>query len=89
MEKTRVVFRIDRRGKDKEVTAVFIDDQEQMNLYGCYNHIGQHSVCSAGFITKETRQATPEEYADLLDELENRVGYDLEVVTKHVRFAYR
>ena len=43
-----------------------------------YSHVGQHSSASPEY-AKESRPATPEEYADLKAELES-IGYNLEVI---------
>ena len=43
-----------------------------------YAHIGQHSGCHPDY-AKESRPATPAEYADLKAELES-IGYSLEIL---------
>ena len=72
----RVAFREDRDG---DITAVFIDDKSYFPYLGCYAHIGQHSVCSPGWLLRETKPA--KKYNDLLNELEE-IGYNVEVVKR-------
>lgn len=43
----------------------------------CYSHVGQHSACTIEY-AKESRVATPAEYADLKKELES-IGYELRI----------
>lgn len=78
-DKTKVIFR--KELKDGDIIAVFPEDKQDNNMIGCYAHIGQHSTMSLDYY-KETVPATPEEYKDLKAELENVVGYNLEVVTE-------
>lgn len=68
-EKTIVVFRADTSG---DVTAVFPYSPSDNDGYSmvCYAHIGQHSACSMQWY-RNTRPATPAEYADLKAELES------------------
>lgn len=76
---TKVIFRKDK--EDGDIIAVFPEDKQGNNMIGCYAHMGQHSTMSLDYY-KETVPATPEEYKDLKAELENIVGYNLEVVTE-------
>ena len=78
-DKTKVIFRKDK--EDGDIIAVFPEDKQDNGMIGCYAHIGQHSTMSLDYY-KKTIPATPEEYKDLKAELENKVGYNLEVVTK-------
>ena len=78
-DKTKVIFRKDK--EDGDIIAVFPEDKQGNNMIGCYAHMGQHSTMSLDYY-KETVPATPEEYKDLKAELENIVGYNLEVVTE-------
>lgn len=75
---TPVVFRAERSVKD-EVTAVM--PCEPANYNGrhmtCYAHVGQHGACGHEWYAT-TRAARPEEYADLLKELES-LGYRVKV----------
>jgi hypothetical protein len=81
--KTKVVFLIENDSEPgtPEVYAYF--PEENSDIYGvyktCYFHVGQHSACDP-FYAKESRPATPAEYADLKTELES-IGYNLEVTT--------
>jgi len=84
-----VLFRADRTrrrgaGDRVEITAVFptlpgtVGDRDSMT---CYAHIGQHSACSSGWIREKTWPAKPDEYRDLLAELES-IGYRLRIVKR-------
>lgn len=73
MTKLEVLPVLFRKGRTKdtahEITAVF--PTLPWNLWGdltCYAHVGQHGSCSPGWYN-ETREAKPDEYADLLAEL--------------------
>ena len=44
----------------------------------CYAHVGQHDVCDPSLL--KCRRAKPEEYLPLKRELEEIVGYNVEVV---------
>lgn len=52
---------------------------DNSKMFDCYAHIGQHSSCHIDY-AKECKQATQEQYADLLKELES-IGYNLNVLT--------
>jgi hypothetical protein len=85
---TRVTFLINEKAVkdfiDNGLIAYFPDDvysDNQPHLRTCYAHIGQHSSCHVDY-AKECREATPEEYKDLLAELIS-IGYDdLEITNK-------
>lgn len=65
----------------KEVIAVFVPDVlSNMEEFECYVHLGQHSTCSQSFLRENCRKATEKEYKELFNELENQVGYNLNVV---------
>lgn len=78
-EKTKVIFR--KELEDGDIIAVFPEDKQDNGMIGCYAHSGQHSTMSLDYY-KETVPATPEEYKDLKAELENIVGYNLDIVTE-------
>lgn len=68
-----------------EVIAVFPQLKYNRPLYGdsivtCYAHIGQHSSCTNEWAKKQPI-ATPDEYKNLKDELE-QIGYVLKVCKK-------
>lgn len=46
----------------------------------CYAHVGQHDVCDPSLL--KCRRAKPEEYLPLKRELEETVGYNVEVVQR-------
>lgn len=77
METTVVIFRWEREGG---VFALF--PELPSDKYGVYctafQHIGQHCSADYPLCILHSRPATPEEYADLLNELERR-GYHLEI----------
>jgi hypothetical protein len=77
-EVTPVVFRRERR-KDGEVTAVMPCEPADCNgrYTTCYAHVGQHGSASMLWYYT-TRAAKPDEYADLLKELES-LGYRVKV----------
>lgn len=67
----------------KEVIAVFTDTKNSFNnetYFECYAHLGQHSNCSLSFLRENCKKATKEEYQELFNELNNSVGYNLEIV---------
>ena len=76
----RVAFIADDNANG-EVTAVFDEKWESANgIYSvCYAHVGQHGPCSQDW-AMSCREATPAEYANLLKELNDLIGYDVEVV---------
>lgn len=86
-EKTKVAFFIERKSRrglngaklPREVTAVFVDSGNY-KMKECYVHEGQHSVCAVDWVNDECRPAKYAEYKPLMDELQNLVGYNLEVV---------
>lgn len=78
--KVRAAFVADKESGD--VTAVFDEKWETCNgIYNaCYAHVGQHGPCSREWVVEDCREATHAEYAALLKELVDYVGYDVEVV---------
>ena len=66
---------------DPEVFAYFPDENHDASgKYKIgYSHIGQHSAVDPQYAA-ESRPATPEEYEDLKDELEQHVGYTLDII---------
>ena len=77
METTIVIFRLDREG----IVFALMPELAADN-YGrsctCYQHIGQHCAADYHGCIAASRPAKPNEYADLLIELERR-GYHVEV----------
>jgi hypothetical protein len=80
--KTKVKFLVnEREGEPVDLFAYFPNEQwTNISPFTktCYSHIGQHSACSPEY-ANESREATPEEYADLKAELES-IGYDLQIM---------
>ncbi len=79
--KTKVKFVFHEENQD--LFAVFTEDSrigaDKVKLFNSYAHIGQHSEACEEYIA-ECRNATPEEYKELFNELENQIGYNLEVI---------
>ncbi len=80
--KTKVKFLVhEEETAEDDVFAYF--PEEDFNFKKAYSktvysHVGQHSSCSPEYAAK-SRNATPEEYADLRAELES-IGYELETL---------
>jgi hypothetical protein len=74
--KTKVYFVKD----DDEITAVFPYEvaTSNINTMICYSHVGQHGTCIDTWV-KDSDKAKPEEYKELLEEL-NTIGYKLEIL---------
>lgn len=65
-----------------EVFAFFPTIQHNWKYKSSYAHIGQHGACAEEYANK-CKEATPDQYKDLLDELVNQVGYDnLEILNE-------
>lgn len=79
--KTKVIFKY----WENDVIAIFPELSGNMDLFTCqsYQHIGQHSTCDPRMIIKESRPATSQEYNDLKVELENLIGYNLEIIKRY------
>ena len=78
--KTKVIFRKFRKGGS--VLALFPEIPGTNELFTCssYMHVGRHCTAGTG-ITFYTDPAKPEEYKDLLAEL-NNIGYNVSIVKK-------
>ncbi|RWO06325.1 MAG: hypothetical protein EOS07_22060 [Mesorhizobium sp.] len=79
---TPVLFRIDRSGKDRQVTAILptLPSDYEGRYMTCYARIGQHGSASRHWWQSKTRPAKPAEYAELKAELESApFGYRLQV----------
>ena len=79
----RVLFRKWR--SNGQVIAFFLD-QVYRGYVMSYEHIGQHG--NASYPHPQTEPASPEEYAELLRELVERVGYDDLRIVKRGRVNY-
>ena len=77
----KVMFLVNEKDpRDPDLFAYFPEeDGDNQGNKTAYSHIGQHSAASPEYAA-ESRPATPEEYQDLKAELENQVGYNLEVL---------
>jgi hypothetical protein len=77
---TEVIF---RKFKDGDIIAFFPYEIESPQGYVMsYMHVGQHGSADYQGLISTTKLATEEEYADLKNELENHVGYNLKVIKK-------
>ena len=74
-EKTPVVF---RKWSDGEIIALFPTIPDTPQFCSSYMHVGQHSGAHYSGVIQSTEPATPQEYADLLAELES-IGYNLDI----------
>jgi len=76
---TRVQFLVNEKDPENpDLFAYFPDEVHHGEFRTAYSHIGQHSSAHPAY-AKESRPATPEEYAPLKAELES-LGYNLEVL---------
>ncbi len=93
-EETPVLFRMPRKERVKDsvtgkwewwqdgVIALFPAEAfgQSGDTCSCYVHVGQHGEADPLLVMRKSRQATPEEYADLKRELESApYGYRLRV----------
>jgi hypothetical protein len=78
-EFTRVVFKMTPKDRfaGKECIAFLLDMDANPGRIMSYMHVGQHSEADIGFCVA-CHLATPEEYADLKEELES-MDYELKV----------
>lgn len=79
--KSKVIFRFWK----KDIIAIFPEELGDSSPYTCssYMHIGQHGACDPNLIIDHSRLATPEEYDDLKEELEDQVGYNLIIIKRY------
>lgn len=76
---TKVMFLVNEKDpKDPDLFAYFLEETHHGDFKTAYSHVGQHSSAHPDY-AKESRPATPEEYAPLKAELES-LGYNLEVL---------
>jgi hypothetical protein len=94
--KTDVIFRVDTTKDFKgQVFAVFPHDvTTTRGEIGMYCHVGQHSSADYNACISQSRPATEKEAKDLKNELENAVGYNLNVMkrrnyNKYLKDYYR
>lgn len=74
---TQVKFRYHKGNKDLYAFFPRLKYDDKGFYKTSYSHIGQHSACHVEY-EKESRPATPEEYASLKEELES-IGYELKI----------
>ena len=73
-EPTKVMFLVN----NNELFAYFPEEIHNGEYRTGYSHIGQHSAVHPEY-AEESREATPEEYQDLKNELEG-IGYNLDIL---------
>lgn len=86
-EKTKVAFFLERKSRrgihgaklPREVTAVFTESGNY-RMKECYCHECQHGTCAVDWVNEECRPANYAEYKPLMEEMQDLVGYNLEVV---------
>lgn len=71
-----------RKHKDGTIDALFPYEPEFDYNVQCYNRIGQHCIADYDHVMRMTKPASPDEYASLLAELTNHVGYDITVIKR-------
>ena len=76
-EELKVIFRID---KNNEVTAFLPQCMANIGHIVCYAHIGQHNEASLEYY-RGLRLAKPDEYEDLLKELQG-IYYEYTLVVR-------
>lgn len=80
-EKTKVVF---RKFNDGDIIALFFEISA--DIYGrfcqSYMHVGQHGGADAKGLFNNTKLAKPNEYESLKKELEEIVGYNLDICNR-------
>lgn len=81
-EKTIVVFRVWKKGG--EVIALFPGINEGHGFCSSYEHIGQHGGADYQGVMNQTTPAQPEDYYDLMKELEG-IGYSLKIQKRFTR----
>lgn len=79
--KSKVIFRFWK----KDIIAIFPEELGDNSPYTCssYMHMGQHGACDPHIVINNSRLATPEEYNDLKEELENQIGYNLIIIQRY------
>jgi hypothetical protein len=82
--KTKVLFLIEQEEDCDDVFAYFPEEVHNGIIMTCYAHIGQHSACHPDY-ARDCKEATPEQYNDLKEELEKSVGYELEILNQTVK----
>ena len=80
--KTKVIF---RKFKNGDVIALFPEDPAYKHYITCYEHFGQHGSADYYVVRDQTKLASPDEYAELKDELET-IGYDVIVYRRYTSF---
>lgn len=71
-----------RKHKDGTIDALFPYEPEFNYKIMCYSRIGQHSIADYDHVIRMTKPASPDDYASLLAELTDQVGYDVTVIKR-------
>jgi hypothetical protein len=78
-QSTKVLFLVNEKDPgNPDLFAYFPEEAYNDKFKSGYSHVGQHTGVDPRY-AKESRPATPEEYADLKSELEG-IGYNLDVL---------
>ena len=84
IEKTKVIFRMTPKTKDypfSDCIAFFPELDAHCGYMDSYLHCGQHGEASINYYYM-CKPATEEQYRDLKLELENAIGYNLDIKKK-------
>jgi len=88
--KTKVLFLMEKQGEEQDESAadslayfpeILHNEKISKDRFTCYSHVGQHSSCHSDYVTRWCKEATKEQAADLMAELES-IGYNLEILNK-------
>lgn len=80
-QKTKVTFLKNLRNEVYDWCYAYFPEirySQEIGVYNCYSHVGQHSACSEDY-AKDSVSCTKEEYKDLYAELTG-LGYNLTVL---------
>lgn len=76
-----VIFRKEKSCNGSVIAAYFGNITAKYGCILCYTHEEGHNEANVSYYAEETTKATPEEYADLLEELKEECS-DFEIVVK-------
>lgn len=76
-----VIFRKEKSCNGSVIAAYFNNAPAMYGRILCYTHEEEHNEADVSYYVADTTKATPEEYADLLEELKEKYS-DFEIVVK-------
>jgi hypothetical protein len=79
-----VVFRIWPKREGGDVIALMPYEPHNDRFCTSYQHVGQHGGAYYAGVIRDTKPATPDEYAPLLREL-RQIGYRVRVIKRATR----